>query len=139
MRTIRILSLILALFMFLAAFAACGQSGGKETEKATTPGGDKETQGESGPQETETEAIKPTTLPAKTDYDFAFNVLHWTVGDQSVGEGWVPWEEIAVEEDNGDGIVKVIFDRNNQLEEEYGIHVSVEYMNTDPITSTVMS
>ena len=139
MKFLRICSLLLALLMVLTVFAACGDKPG---EKDTTQGDKQPTSQETKkePSETESEtepAIVPTTLPEKHDYGFELNVLHWTVGGQGVGEKWIPWEEIAVEEDTGDGIVRAVFERNNLLETDYGIHVNTEYMDTDPITATI--
>ncbi|MBQ9415627.1 MAG: extracellular solute-binding protein [Clostridia bacterium] len=127
----RIVCVLLAVFICAGVFAACGkqdaepETGKKAETESEKAGQDSETEGETG--------VK-SNLPDRADCDFDFNVVHWTIEGQGVGEDWIPWEEISVAEDNGEGIVKAVFDRNNELEEKYGIRVISTYENAEKIT-----
>ena len=64
-----------------------------------------------------------------------FNVLEWACGGATqAGDGWIPWEEIAVTEeeyDQADIISSAVYDRNLVIEEKYGVRITREYLSYD--------
>ncbi len=119
-KTIKILIAILLLAaMCVTMLAGCGSAtdGPAKTTESSKPG-DPSGQTESGDKESESETeIFPNVK--KKDYDYDINVLHYFVSDT-----WSPWEEIAVDNLNGDILTDDIYDRNLWVQEEYNIRIT---------------
>ncbi len=117
----RLLCLLLCCILTLSLFAtACASD--PETPPAdgdtNTPGGTTD-----GPEEEQ--KILPD-LPAM-DFDKAeFHCLHWNL-DSIVGGGWVPWEEIDIDERTGETLDDQVYARNAYVEEVYNVVISTEY------------
>ena len=113
------IAVLLLAAVCVTALVGCGATpaGPAETsESARVDDKASETQPAEQPTETETEVFPD--VPEK-DYDYDLTVLHWWVSDT-----WSPWEEIAVEDMDGDILTDDIFDRNRWLQEEYNIRVN---------------
>ena len=82
---------------------------------------------ETGP---ESETAEPRILPDLPDLTFQsdeIHCLHWTLGSDGVGSGWIPWEEIAADRYNGDSVNDAVYERNHYVEEKYHVVVTTEY------------
>lgn len=135
MKLVRILALSLALALLVACFAACGDSSSTPAETETKSGQGTVESGNESATETETgDQRLPSGLPEKEskDYDYTVRVLHWTVS-----ETWIPWEEVVVEDYNGDALNDGVYERGMELQEGWGITLETEYQHTDTITHMV--
>ena len=130
--TTRILAMLLALIMALSTLAlvACADQTDdpEDPEQEGTQEGDDPTE---DPVE-EDPRIPLDYLPT-TRYDGTqINVLEWSAnGHDTPGQGWIPWEEIDVDEGDGDPINNAIYDRNGVVEETYGVTITKEYLSVD--------
>ena len=127
-------SLILAMLMVLTALftmVACNEdpgTGGTGTGTGTGTGG-----GSSS-----TDRIPLDYLPTDGYNDATFHILAWTAnGVTDVGVRWIPWEEGDVAEKDGDMLGSAVFDRNAWVEENFGVKITQEYWNVDPIGNAV--
>ena len=80
----------------------------------------------------------PLVFPEES-YDFSYNgekgqyhILQWSVDQQNEpGTDWIPWEEGAVEMDDGDLISKAILERNALAEEQFFVDITAEYVGVN--------
>ena len=129
----RALALFLALLMTVSALALA--SCADDTEQPDDPQQDGTQDGDDtteDPKEDEEPRIPLDYLPT-TRYDGTeIHILEWSAnGQEEVGRGWIPWEEIDVDEGDGDPINNAIYDRNGVVEETYGVTVTKEYLSVD--------
>ena len=124
----RLLLVILSLVLVLGIFAACSPKKpskgdpGKEDPGKTDPGKD-------DPQE---EPRIEIDLGEHNWNGAEYHVLEWSAnGQDQVGQSWIPWAEIDVENDDGDTIGSAIYSRNSSIEEKYGVVISTEYKSVD--------
>ncbi len=123
-KTISALSFLLSLLMVFLIFSGCGQAGsdGHETEGRSD--------GSQSSTETEKELdtrIQPS-LPERTFNGEEIHCLHWTLGEGGPGEnGWIPWEEIAIDTMTGDVVGDAVYERNHYVEEKYKVLITTEY------------
>ena len=129
--TTRILAMLLALIMALGVLAmtACADTSEdpEESQEGTQPGDETP-----APEEEQEERLPLDYLPT-TRYDGTeIHILEWSAnGQEEVGRGWIPWEEIDVDEGDGDPINNAIYDRNGYVEELYGVEITKEYLSVD--------
>ena len=127
----RILAMLLALIMAFGVLAmtACADTSEdpEESQEGTQPGEEDET-----PAEEEEDRIPLDYLPTTRCDGTKINILEWSANGQTdVGFSWIPWEEIDVDEGDGDPINNAIFDRNGYIEELYGVEITKEYISVD--------
>ena len=118
-----VLSLLL---LFSVILSACG-SQTPDTGKEETGPASVETSGESAaPSETE-EETEPRIQPdlPKDKYSRVFNILHWTVGTDVWGGGWIPFNAFTATGYNGDAFNDAVYERNCLLKEEYDVDIQV--------------
>ncbi len=80
----------------------------------------------------------PLVFPEES-YDFSdsdgagqYHILQWSVDQQNEpGTDWIPWEEGAVEMDDGDLISKAILERNALAEEQFKVDITAEYVGVN--------
>jgi hypothetical protein len=126
----RMLAILLAMLMIVGAFAmtACGDEVDEEQgDPSGEPGGEEN----QTPDEEEEERLPLDYLPTTTYGGATINVMEWSVSDSVPGsaDNWVPWEEIDVDEGDGDPINNAIYDRNGYVEELYDVVITKEYVS----------
>lgn len=123
----RILAIAMALLLLLAAcLASCGEAKDPEQDETTPDDSNHSAESATGESETEEKQIQPD-LPEMNFGGKEVHCLHWTLGEDGVGGGWIPWEEIAVEQPDGEVMSQAVYDRNGYVEEKYGVQISTEY------------
>ena len=116
----RLYCLLLALiFVFSLFVTACSNEQEEQQPANTDP-----TTPDENPDEGE-QKILPN-LPEMNFNDAEFHCLHWNL-DSIVGGGWVPWEEIAVDNPTGETLDDQVYQRNAYVEETYHVVITTEY------------
>ena len=115
---------LLACLMLLSAFCvtACSDP---EDDPVTDPDTSEDPAITDPKEEEKDEKILPN-LPAKSFGGEEFHCLHWNL-DSVVGGGWVPWEEIHIDEPTGETLDDQVYRRNAFVEETYEVVISTEY------------
>ena len=133
----RILALLLALFMLCSCMALVSCADDEQPEEGKTPGDTEE--GDDPAGEKEDDRLPLDYLPQKTFGGIPIHVLEWSVSGQRPGQLWVPWEDIDVDEGDGDPLNNAIYDRNGLIEETYDVVITKEYVdvNDDLLTTTL--
>ena len=134
---LRMLSLMLALMTVMGGLAltACGEP----DEQGEIPKDEQQSQDEQQgngdgktPEEPTEERIPLDYLPKKTYDGEEVHVLEWSANGQTdVGTGWIPWEDIDVDQIDGDSLSAAIYDRNGAVEETYDVVITKEYVSVD--------
>ena len=152
----KILSLALALIMVLTMcvmmLVACqdpeqpgDEKPGTENPGTNEPGTNEPGTEEPGTEEPGTEepgtgeVVRIPLVFPEESYDFSdsdgagqYHILQWSVDQQNEpGTDWIPWEEGAVEMDDGDLISKAILERNALAEEQFGVDITAEYVGVN--------
>lgn len=121
----RILALLLVVLMAasLPALTSCAKENDQGTKDPATQPTDV--------GNTDPDRLYPSLPSVK--YDKApIHVLEWSANGQTdVGEGWIPWEEIADDNYDGEVLNKAIFNRNSKVEADYDVVISKEYISVD--------
>ena len=123
----RVLLVLLAGVMILSVISlvACNKNPSEDDKK---PDDDKKD--DDGP--TEEQRIPLEGIPDTTYDDAQFHVLEWSAnGVDTPGQGWIPWEEIDVQDYSGEAIDRAVYDRNRAIEEKYGVKITAEYVSVD--------
>lgn len=124
MQITRILCLVLALLIAGAiALTSCsdGESGSDDPANDENPN-TSDIPDEVTPEE---QKILPD-LPATSFGGKELHCLHWNL-ESFVGGGWVPWEEIDIDNPTGDTLDDQVYNRNAYVEETYDAVISTEY------------
>ena len=125
----RVLAILLALVMVLGAFGMV--SCADDTQDAPDVADDDQDLTDDV-QEDEKEERLPLDLPAASFGGKEVHFLEWACGGQDqAGESWIPWEEIAVDDYDGDLLNSAIYDRNSTVEETYDVTITKEYMSIE--------
>ncbi len=120
----KILCLLLACLMACSALfvTACSDPEPEKTDDPNTPDPPTPTNPDDPDEDTK---ILPD-LP-QIGFDGAeFHCLHWNL-DPVVGGGWVPWEEIDIDNPTGETLDDQVYRRNAYVEETYQVVISTEY------------
>ncbi|MBQ8718065.1 MAG: hypothetical protein IJY66_02225 [Clostridia bacterium] len=127
----RMMAMLLALIMVLAAFAmvSCADDQTENPDDQQDPTTPDDSQKE--PEDDEEPRIPLDYLPTARYDGTEIHILEWNVADQQVGMSWVPWEEIDVDVGDGDPLNNAIYDRNGVIEETYGVTITKEYVSID--------
>ena len=124
-KTKRLLCLLLTfLIVSIGALSACSNDQ-PQTDQPPIEG---DTPDET-PNEPEDTKILPN-LPKKDFNQAEFHCLHWNL-DTFVGGGWMPWEEIALDDPTGDVLDDQVYGRNAYVEETYNAVITTEYCRPD--------
>ncbi len=122
----RVIVCLLALVMVLSCLtlSACKPKSGTQD----TPVNPNDPSGPDDPQEQRI----PLDLPERNFGGMEFHVLEWTTAGNETpgGSNWLPWEEIAVSEEDkdvADVIGTAVWDRNLAVSEKYGVEITREY------------
>lgn len=127
----RLLAWLLALVMLLGTvgMVACADDTTDDPEDPATE--DDGTTPDEDPEEDE-EPRLPLNLPTATYGGDEIHFLEWSCGGQeTAGESWIPWEEVAVDDYDGDLLNSAIYDRNSHVEETYDVKITKEYVSID--------
>jgi hypothetical protein len=132
----RVLAIFLTLLMLFSCvtLVSCADDASKDEN---TPD-DAQTQDPEQPAEEENR-LPLDYLPQKTFDGMQIHMLEWSVSGQRPGQLWVPWEDIDVDEGDGDPLNNAIYDRNGLIEETYDVEITKEYVdvNNDLWTTTL--
>ena len=125
----RVLAILLALVMVLGAFGMVSCADDTQEEPDVT---DDDQDLADDEKKDEGEARLPLDLPAASYNGKEVHFLEWSCGGQDqAGESWIPWEEIAVDDYDGDLLNSAIYDRNSSVEETYDVTITKEYMSIE--------
>ncbi|MBQ7338528.1 MAG: hypothetical protein IJW40_08770 [Clostridia bacterium] len=136
--SLRIIAMLLALLLCsCAALISCADQTNDPSDGESSP--DEGNGDQSGDDGQEGSSKPPSYLPLTT-YDGAeVHILEWSANQAEIGSTWIPWEEIDVDEGDGDPLNNAIYDRNGLVEETYDVVITKEYrdVNDDLYTTTV--
>ncbi len=129
----RVLAILLALTMM--GSAVCLLACADETTDNEDPANQEETPGTEGdptnPDDKKEERL-PLNLPEMNYNGAEVHFMEWSVGGQEeTGKGWIPWEEVDVDDYTGDLLGDAIYDRNATVEEQFGVLITKEYVSVD--------
>ncbi len=129
---IRLAALLLALLMAMSMSALVACADGEQEEGPDQGGTQPDGPQTDDPETNEDPRIPLDYLPTTTYGGATVNVLEWSAnGQEDVGRGWIPWEEIDVDLGDGDPINNAIYDRNGVVEEAYDVVITKEYLSVD--------
>ena len=120
------MALVLSLCLLLCSVLGCGSAAPDAVESGSIETADPGAVETAGEAETSEPKILPD-LPDRTFQSDVIHCLHWTLGSDGVGGGWIPWEEIASERYTGDSINDAVYERNHYVEEKYNVLITTEY------------
>ncbi|MBQ7338543.1 MAG: hypothetical protein IJW40_08855 [Clostridia bacterium] len=129
----RLLAAILALVMMLGVMSLLSCADDQQEGNGDTPADEGTTPDEGGEtDEGAPEERLPLNLPEVNYNGAQIHVMEWSAGGQvDTGKGWIPWEEIDVDDYDGDLLTGAIYDRNSLIEETYGVVITKEYVSVD--------
>ena len=118
--------LLLVFVLLFSLFAtACATDDPADDTPGNTPDNPDTPDTPGTPEDPEDVKILPN-LPAMDFNKAEFHCLHWNLED-FVGGGWIPWEEIDVNQPSGSTLDDEVFRRNAYVEETYNAVISTEY------------
>ncbi|MBQ7319926.1 MAG: hypothetical protein IJW97_07120 [Clostridia bacterium] len=136
---LRLLALMLAMLMVLGSVAlvSCADDQDKDEDKDPVTDPEDDTSGDDA-TDPEDERL-PLDLPDANYNGAEVHFLEWSAGGQvDVGYNWIPWEDIAIEDYDGDILNTAIYERNSYVEETYGVTITKEYKSVDQDYGTAL-
>jgi hypothetical protein len=125
----RLPALILAILMALSALFATACADEPQPQEPTT---DDQAADEQPEVEEPKQEKLPLDLPEANYGGSEVHFVEWTASGQlDIGKGWIPWEEVDVDDYDGDLLTGAIYDRNSMIEETYGVVITKEYISVD--------